>query len=184
MAAAAKKTEAQPAEQAPAPVAAAAPAPAPVVQLKRLPLGSDRFVIRESSFVYPEVDVTMPIGHTLEDALHPEYWSNHAHLLRRNQMTHADRTGALLILRTEDHRFKATLYVVAILEGGFSVVLDGPVTEIHKGKAESERHFTRYNQLKGGFDIIRKSDHVIVGDASRFKTLPSAEAEIRNLEAS
>ena len=95
--------------------------PEKTAQLAVLPPATSRFSITESGYAYAEVDVTQPLGHTVEDALHPEYWVHHAYKLKARAFTgEADRAGALLRLRTEDHAHFAMLYVRAVHDKGLT----------------------------------------------------------------
>lgn len=156
-----------------------------VPETNKLPGASDRFSIRESSFAYPEIDVTIPVEHTVEDALKREYWVHHAHKLKRPAFSGgSDRVGALIYLRRDDHNLFALLYVRAIMDGSLIVGLVGqPVYFGPKDSVDTERHTARWSEAKIGYDIIRKADQQLVGDGSRIKTLEMAADEIRRLEA-
>lgn len=145
-------------------------------QFNVLPAPNDRFSITEAGYRYAEVDVTQPLGHTVEDALRPEYWVNHAHKLKARVFTgEADRSGAIIRLRTEDHSHFAQLYVRAVQDRGLIVQLLGaPISIGSKPKNESGFE-VRWNVGKRGYDIIRKSDRELVGDGAKFPTAEAAQ---------
>lgn len=146
--------------------------------LKKLPPGDDYFSIRESSFRVCEVDVLMPIGHTFEDALRPEYWVNHAHRLARRPVTNDPaKVGSELIVRRMDHALMFRLYVRAVLERSLIVVPLVPdargvcVIEPEKSLAVATDHVDlRWNVAKRGYDVVRKSDGEVIADGARFPT--------------
>lgn len=148
-------------------------------QLAVLPPANSRFSITESGYTYAEIDVTQPVGHTVDDALHPEYWVHHAYKLKARAFTgEADRTGALLRLRTEDHAHYALLYVRAVHDKGLTVQLLGEPFVLGRQAKETPSFDIRWNVGKRGFDIIRKSDREIVSDGSKNPTRELAEAWI------
>lgn len=137
-----------------------------------LPAASRHFSIRDSGYAHAEVDVEQPVGHTVDDALRPEYWVNHAHKLKAPAFSgEADRAGAILHLRTQDHAHYARLYVRAVLERGLMLQLlekfDLGTKPVEK---DSDPFKIRWNVGKRGYDVIRSSDNEIVGDASKFPT--------------
>lgn len=144
-----------------------------------LPPANNRFSITESGYAYAEIDVTQPVGHTVEDALRPEYWVHHAHKLKARPLTgEADRTGAKIRLRTDDHAHYAELYVRAVHDRGLVVQpLGSPITLGPKAR-ESSRFEVRWNVGARGFDVIRKSDREVVAPASKLKTREEAESWI------
>jgi hypothetical protein len=149
-------------------------APLPV-----LPTSKQRFSITESGYAYAEVDVTQPIGHTVTDALRPEYWVHHTDQLKARPFSgEADRSGAILRLRTDDHAHFATLYVRAVGERGLIVQQIGETTILGLKAVDSKAFTVRWNVGKRGFDIIRNSDSEIVGDASKFSTKEQAQSWI------
>ena len=153
--------------------------PERTVQLAVLPPANSRFSITESGYAYAEVDVTQPSGHTVEDALHPEYWVHHAYKLKARAFTgEADRAGALLRLRTEDHAHFAMLYVRAVHDKGLTVQLIGEPFQLGTKAKESPSFDIRWNVGKRGFDVIRKSDREIVADGAKLPTRELAEAWI------
>lgn len=141
-----------------------------------LPNVNNRFSITESGYTYAEIDVTQPIGHSVEDALRPEYWVHHAGKLKARAFTgEADRAGAIIRLRTDDHAYFAQLYVRAVQDRGLVVQLMGEPVVLGARVAESASFEVKWNVGKRGFDIIRKSDREIVGDGSKFPTRELAQ---------
>lgn len=142
-----------------------------------LPPTNDRFSITESGYAYAEVDVRLPVGHTLEDALRPEYWVHHASKLKARAFTaEPDRAGAKIRLRTDDHAWYCECYVRAVDDGGLRLqVILGPV---RLGPAEAKQHKgyeKRWNVGARGYDILRLSDNQIVANASKIKTREDAD---------
>jgi hypothetical protein len=132
-------------------------APLPV-----LPTSKQRFSITESGYAYAEVDVTQPIGHTVTDALRPEYWVHHTDQLKARPFSgEADRSG-----------------VRAVGERGLIVQQIGETTILGLKAVDSKAFTVRWNVGKRGFDIIRNSDSEIVGDASKFSTKEQAQSWI------
>lgn len=143
-----------------------------------LPPANHRFSITESGYAYAEIDVTQPVGHTVEDALRPEYWVHHAHKLKARVLTgEADRTGAIIRARTDDHAHFATFYVRAVDDRGLRVQLLNKTVLGVEGKTH-KGYERQWNVGKRGYDIIRQSDRQIVADASRIKTKEDVEAWI------
>jgi hypothetical protein len=136
----------------------------------------------ESEFAYADISVTMPVDHTIEDALKPEYWAHVAHRLQQNALTgQPDRSGAIIRLRTEDHAFFAMLYVRAVRKEALDVALIGEPTYFGpKGAAKSEKYDIRWNVGARGYDVVRKSDGAIVGRAADLKLKEDAAAFIRD----
>jgi hypothetical protein len=137
----------------------------------------------ESEFAYADISVTIPVGHTIEDALKPEYWAHVAHRLQQNVHTgQPDRSGAIIRLRTEDHALFAMLYVRAVRNDSLDVALIGEPTYFGpSGAVKSDAYETRWNVGARGFDVIRKSDGAIVGRASDFRLKENAIAYIRDV---
>jgi hypothetical protein len=126
----------------------------------------------ESEYAYADISVTMPIGHTIEDALKPEYWSQVAYRLQKNVNNgQPDRSGAIINLRSEDHAFFAQLYVRAVRDAALDVALVGEPTYFgpKTAKTKNDKYETRWNVGARGFDIVRSSDGAIVGKASDFR---------------
>lgn len=133
-------------------------------EVRVLPGATDRFVPTDSAFAYATIQVRQPVGHTIEDALRPEYWVHHAYRLKANPITgQADWAGAKLEIHTEDHSHYAELYVRAVLEKALIVqIINGP-HYLGISSAETSGYETRWNVGKRGHDVIRRSDRQIVG---------------------
>jgi hypothetical protein len=143
---------------------------------------------------YGVVHVTLPLGWTLADVLKPEAWSNLAHRFRKpSNSNDPDRVGNRVELRIEDHSFYADLYIRAVGDRSMTVQCTGPQRDPVTGKAcpidletglpwveakklDFQAYEFRWNITKRGFDIIRKSDREIVGDAAKFPTREQAQA--------
>lgn len=145
-------------------------------ELHVLPGSNDRFVPTDSAFAYATIQVRQPVGHTIEDALRPEYWVHHSHRLKANPITgQADWAGAKLELHIDDHSHYAELYVRAVMERALIVqIINGP-HYLGIKSAETTGYEDRWNVGRRGFDVIRKSDRQIVG---HFPTRELAKAWI------
>lgn len=121
---------------------------------------------RASEFAYARYAVTLPVGWTLDDLLIPEAWAQVAHVLDKTPMTNEPpRVGTIVEVRTEDHAFYAELYVRAVRKMALDVqVTLGPVLLGGEQKEVKGNFDVRWNVGKRGFDIVRKSDKVIVAD--------------------
>jgi hypothetical protein len=143
------------------------------VPLPVLPTANHRFSITESGYAYAEIDVTQPVGHSVQDALRPEYWVHHASKLKARAFTaEADRAGAIIRLRTDDHAHYAQLYVRAVHERGLEVQVLGEVFHLGANVDGTKAFDVRWNVGKRAFDVIRNSDREIV--ASGLKTKEAA----------
>ena len=140
-------------------------------ELKRLPATLERFSVRADSYAYADIDVTMPVGHTVEDALKPEYWALHAHKMKKPQFSSGpDWAGAISYLRRDDHAFFAQLYVRAVRQNSIDVALLGEPVYFGPKAIDAAGFEPRWNVGKRGFDIIRKSDRVQVADGKDIRT--------------
>lgn len=139
-----------------------------------LPPGRDGFSITEAGFQYATIHVKQPVGHTVEDALRPEYWVHHARALKAEQASgRPDMAGSKIELRTLDHAHYAELYVRAVHENTLVVdLLREPVYFGPKAVGTKELE-VRWNVGNRGYDVIRQSDRHVV--ASK---LPTKEAAV------
>ncbi len=140
----------------------------------------------ESAYAFADCSARVPAGMPFEEVLRPGFWTNVVHLFQRNLAAGTpDRSGAIIHVRTEDHAYYAKLYVRAVLSRGLIVQCVGPLQDPKTGKAcpvdlatgrpwsgpapvKAEHFDIKWNVGKRGFDIIRKSDHQVVGDGSNF----------------
>ena len=137
----------------------------------RLPGALERFSVRADSYAYAGVDVTLPVGHTIDDALKVEYWALHAHKMLKPQFTSGpDWAGAMIYLRTDDHAFFCQLYVRAVRQGGLDVAVVGTPTYFGPKALSTGGYEHRWNVGKRGYDIIRVSDRTIVADGKDMRT--------------
>ena len=145
------------------------------VERKKCPMGA--FSVSEASFAYPNIDVTLPLGHTVEDALQPEYWALHANrMMRPDFSVGADWSGAIIHLRTVDHSMYAQLYVRAVRGTEVTVALIGEPTYFGPKSVGTSGYHIRWNVGARAYDILRKSDNQIV--AQRIKTKEDAQSWI------
>lgn len=132
-----------------------------------------------AEFAFATFSAVLPTGWTYEDALKPEFWVHVASKFAKNPMTgEADRAGAVIELRTEDHAFYARLYVRAVQERGLIVAPLGEPIYFGLKAIKSKGYRERWNSGKKGFDIIRQSDNIIVVDGDKIKTREQAQAWI------
>lgn len=138
---------------------------------------------KQSEFAYARMSATISVDCKFEECLKPEFWSNVAHILRKNPATNTpDRSGAIIEVRTEDHSFYAELYVRSVHDQGLTVaVIKDPV---YFGPAEVKSNVfkIRWNGSKKGFDILRVSDNALVGDANNIKTKEDAQSWINGMK--
>lgn len=131
----------------------------------------------EAFFAYAYAYVTLPAGWAFDDCLKPEFWVNVMRYFRADPNTGGhDKAGATIDVRTEDHAFRAILYVRAVTNAGLIVECLGPDVDVKTGKAclphyfgrkdvETAGYNVRWNVGKRAFDIVRLADKEIVGDA-------------------
>jgi hypothetical protein len=141
-----------------------------------LPPGRENFSITEAGFQFATIHVKQPVGHTVEDALRPEYWVHHARYLKAPPNSgQSDLVGSKIELRTLDHAHYAELYVRAVHDNTLVVdILREPVYFGPKNVG-TDQFDVRWNVGARGFDVIRKSDKKIVAPASELKTKEAAQ---------
>ncbi len=110
--------EAQPAEPEPP----RAPEPP-----KKAPAYSGQ--MKESQFTVRDYTITLPPGHTVNDALRPEYWAHHAAKL--DAPNGRDRQGDRVTIKDAHGDWEATLRVVA--KGDSWVKMAVLTAVLHKG---------------------------------------------------
>jgi hypothetical protein len=143
-----------------------------------LPPGRQYFVITEAGVAFAKFDVTQPIGHTIEDALRPEYWVNHARFLKAPSAGERDFAGSKLELHTQDHAHYAILYVRAVLENSLIVEMIGEPTYFGNPMTDSGHFRAVWNVGKRGYDIINETDRTLAADGAKFPTKEMAQAWI------
>ena len=145
-------------------------------------------MFQDSEFAYGRCSLTLPVGVTLDEALKPEAWVNVSHRFVRKPDTNApDRTGAIIEVRTQDHAFYAELYVRAVRGTMMDVEVltdeDGNRRYFPLGPrkpvSDAMPYEIRWNVGKRGFDVIRKSDRVVVEGGEKF---PTRELALRWLD--
>lgn len=142
----------------------------------------------ESQYAFLDVSAKVPAGMPFEALLSPTYWTNVINIFKRDKIAGgADRAGAIIHVRTEDHAYYARLYVRAVLERGLIVQCIGPSLDHKTGKAcpvdlatglpwtgltpiDVEGFELRWSAGKRGFDILRSSDQQVIADGSSFPT--------------
>jgi hypothetical protein len=141
-----------------------------------LPPGRDNFSLTEAGFQYATIHVKQPVGHTVEDALRPEYWVHHARFLKAEQASgRPDLAGSKIELRTLDHAHYAELYVRSVHDNTLIVQLLGEPAYLGLRDAGDDAFEVRWNVGAKGFDVVRKSDKKIVAPASELKTKEAAQ---------
>jgi hypothetical protein len=142
----------------------------------------------ESQYAFLDASAKIPADMPFEEVFRPAFWGNVVHLFKKDAIGGgADRAGAIIHLRTEDHSFYARLYVRAVLERGLLVQCVGPSIDPRTGKAcpvdlatggpwtgptalGIDNFDLRWNSTKRGFDIVRRSDLQVVADGRNFPT--------------
>lgn len=120
----------------------------------------------DEQFVYARACVTLPVGWAFEECLKPEFWVNIAPKFKKDQFTNGpEKTGAVVTIRTADHAFYAELYVRAVRERDLIVSIVKEPVYFGPKEVQSDKYETRWNVGKRSYDIIRKSDKEIVGEA-------------------
>lgn len=139
-----------------------------------LPPGRDNFSITEAGFQYATIHVKQPVGHTVEDALRPEYWVHHARWLKAEQASgRPDLAGSKIELRTLDHAHYAELYVRAVHDNSLVVQLLREPVMLGLQKAGTDAFEVKWNVGERGFYVVRKSDKQTV--ASKLPTKEAAQ---------
>lgn len=144
-----------------------------------------------AEFVTPTMTITVPYGTPFESILKPEFWVNVRSKFARNAVSgQMEKSGSSIIVRTVDMAYHADLIVLAVVEGGMIVECVGPVHDKHgngqpyyigpRGDLSDDRHTVNWNNQKRGFDIIRKSDRQIVGQAVAIRTRSQVLDWLRN----
>lgn len=139
-----------------------------------LPPGRENFSITEAGFQFATIHVKQPVGHTVEDALKPEYWVHHARYLKAPPNTgQSDLVGSKIELRALDHSHYAELYVRAVHDNTLVVQLLRDAVYLGLQKAGDDAFEVRWNVGNRGYDVIRESDRAIV--ASKLATKDAAQ---------
>jgi hypothetical protein len=134
---------------------------------------------QEADYSYARFSVTLPLGWTIEDAMRPEFWTNVTHRLARQPQTgEPAKVGTIIELRAVDHSFYAELYVRAVMQHGLTVALTREPVFFGPKAVKDSPFEMRWNVGKRGYDIIGRSDKIIVGDGSQFPTKEAAQAWI------
>jgi hypothetical protein len=142
-----------------------------------LPPGRDHMVASGGQ-IFAKFDVSQPVGHTIEDALRPEYWVNHARFLKAPSAAERDFAGSKLELHTKDHAHYAVLYVRAVLENSLIVELIGEPVYLGQPVTENGHFKMVWNVGKRGYDIINETDRTLAADGAKFPTKEMAQAWI------
>lgn len=140
---------------------------------------------------YELIDVTVPIGHKMEDVLRPDYWSSVAHrLILPPGSGRVDRAGSIIHLRKEDHSLFAMLYVRAVHKDSLEVAVIKPNASgfcyfgaQDDGPAEMGGFRLQWNPGHKGWDVIRASDNIVVASARDMRTKDDALAWIAKTKA-
>ena len=137
---------------------------------------------KQAEFYYPHMAYTMEVGHKVEDALKPEYWASVAHKLAARELQGGlDRAGAVIELRSEDHSIYAELYVRAVHPAGLDVALLNSTPIGTQKTSKSEAFEERWNPGHKGWDVVRRSDSVVVSSGKDHKTKESALEFIKTM---
>jgi hypothetical protein len=159
--------------------------------------------IQETSYAFIDMSAQIPPTIKFSEVLKPGFWANVVHNFQRDSIAGREKSGAVVRIRTTDHSYYADLYVRAVLSNGLIVQCMGPSID-ENGKpcpinlqtglpwkdedAEDAREtlsdedlFLRWNVGKSGFDIIRRSDGIVIGDGSQFKTREAAQEFISSV---
>src|SRR5688572_9951901 len=111
-----------------------------------LPPGRDNFSLTEAGFQYATIHVKQPVGHTVADALRPEYWVHHARYLRADKESgRPDLSGSKIELRTLDHAHYAELYVRSVHDNTLNVQLLGEPIYLGVREAGTDAFEVRWN---------------------------------------
>lgn len=139
-----------------------------------LPPGRDNFSLTEAGFQFATIHVKQPVGHTVEDALRPEYWVHHSRYLKAEQASgRPDLAGSKIELRTLDHAHYAELYVRAVHDNTLVVQLLREPVYLGLKSAGTDSFEVKWNVGERGFYIVRKSDKQVV--ASKLPTKDAAQ---------
>ena len=158
-------------EQAKAAVVPQKPLP-PKMELDRtvMPKARDADLIMQSDgHRCARVEFWLRPGHTLEDALKPEFWSQVAYKFLRPIVTEGNYAGSIIDLRSHDLSMYAELLVRVVRKTGLVVELLRS-HEIGLQNITSTTHTVAWNDKVKGFTITRNSDREIVGLAKDFPT--------------
>lgn len=129
------------------------------------------------------VEYWLPEGHDYEDVKNPIYWSNVTTSFLKPISTEGTYAGSIICVRPSDHRFYAELYVTEVTKS--SVYVEelfykqfGPSLE----DVKSDKWTVRWNEADKGYDIIRRIDKAIVGNAKDFRRLEAVQRWLKNME--
>ncbi len=148
---------------------------------KQMRAKSSKFGLSDHGFT--RFYYVMDVEEEYENALEPEYWAGLANQLQKNMFSgQADRSGAIIELRSEDHSFYAELYVRAVNP---SELVVAPVREpVYFGKPgaskENESYKRRWNVGNRSYEVQRVSDGAVVGRG--FKIPEDADTYISQMK--
>lgn len=122
----------------------------------------------------------LPDGHTIQNALEPTYWRDHvANLIGEGQVYRRGAGGDTIELFQKSTRGRWLLQVDEIGPGLMRCSLIMTLREPDLCELpEGSPYITRWNEGKGGHEILRRGDNYLMG-AGPFQTLPGAIAWIR-----
>lgn len=130
-----------------------------------------------------QVEYWLPVTHEYEDLLNPLYWSSLVHRFKRPISTEGDYAGSIICVRPRDHSFYAELYVTEVSSGAvFTEQLFKKNFGEQMDEIKSDRFKVVWNDSVGGYDIMRKLDNAIVGNAKDFKRLRSVKSWLEKME--
>ena len=137
--------------------------------VRKLLPNQDYFQPMASSF-YGRISVVLPQGWTLDDALKPEFWSHVVTHLRER------RIGTIIEVRNVEATLYAELFIRAVRDRDILVELltdsagKKRLFEFGPKETETSGYELRWNVGARGYDIIRKSDRVVVAAGKQFPT--------------
>lgn len=165
-------------KQPPAQVLTPEPRPEPVLNLRRSTTAKAResdITLQTDGHKCVHVEFWLKPEYSLEDALAPEFWSQVAYKFQRAISTEGNYAGSIIEVRTHDLTMYARLFVRAVQKRGLVVhLLDSHYIGLQELK--SDRFEARWNAQAKGYDIIRKLDKEVIGQARDFQTKDQVQA--------
>ena len=169
--------------------------PAETNPVRQTPRAAPAIKARESDVMmttdhhrYARIQLMVKQGVTIKDIMEPEFWSQVAYKFQSPLFERKDYTGSIIEVRSEDHSLYAELYVRAVQKNSLVVSLlksdqDGIAwVGVQKKLDDTSPFEVRWNVGKRGYDVLRKSDKQIVGEAARLKTKEQAFAWIDEMK--
>lgn len=138
--------------------------------------------IRGEGFGNARWQAYLPAGFAFEDALHPQFWANHA---RNMKASPGERRGVgdIIELRDAEHTRIMELYIRGITNTEVFVGILSDRAIVPAVPVTDQTLDVRWNVGARGYDVIRKSDRTIIKGGAAFPLREQAVAWIEQHRA-